>query len=79
MKRNFVKFEWDEVSQRVACYLPLTSPTGKVRVKRNGKPLATRQEILTKNDEIEWQIAYRYQAGQFVNWVKFCGWDESIG
>ncbi|MGQ9462684.1 MAG: hypothetical protein ACUVTP_07985 [Candidatus Fervidibacter sp.] len=66
MRRNFVKVEWDEASRRIVCYPPLTSPTGKVRVKRNGKPLATRQEIFTENDEIEWQIAYRDQTGQFV-------------
>lgn len=44
--------------------LPLTNPTGKIRVKRRGKlsnygiPIATRKEAFRENDYIEWQISY---------------------
>ena len=42
--------------------LPLTEPTGKVRVKRRTKnfdvPVATRREALLEKDYVEWQISY---------------------
>jgi len=44
--------------------LPLTNPTGKIRVKRRGKtsnygkPIATRREVFKENDYVEWQISY---------------------
>jgi hypothetical protein len=42
--------------------LPLTTATGKVRVKRRvnnfGEPIATTSNILGKNDYFEWQISY---------------------
>ena len=44
--------------------LPITTPTGKARVKRRknnrefGIPIATRQKMLTDRDYIEWQISY---------------------
>ena len=42
--------------------LPLTKPTGKVRVKRRtknfGVPVATRREELLEKDYVEWQISY---------------------
>lgn len=47
--------------------LPLTNPTGKIRVKRKsavsnyGLPIATRTEIFTENDYVEWQISYAIQ------------------
>jgi len=47
--------------------LPLTNPTGKIRVKRRSKisnyglPIATRRENLAKDDYIEWQISYATQ------------------
>lgn len=47
--------------------LPLTNPTGKIRVKRRDKasnyglPISTRTENLTKDDYIEWQISYATQ------------------
>ncbi|HCJ66745.1 MAG TPA: hypothetical protein DHV62_05310 [Elusimicrobia bacterium] len=47
--------------------LPLTNPTGKIRVKRRGKgtnyglPIATRVESFTKDDYVEWQISYATQ------------------
>jgi len=44
---------------RIECKLPITEHTSKVRVKRNGvKPVATRREVLTNEDYIEWQISY---------------------
>jgi hypothetical protein len=44
--------------------LPLTNPTGKIRVKEKskiydyGKPFATRQNIINNNCYLEWQIGY---------------------
>jgi len=44
--------------------LPLTNPTGKIRVKRRGRtsnygiPIATRREVFKENDYVEWQISY---------------------
>jgi hypothetical protein len=66
MKRQFVEVAWDETRQKIVCHLPLTSPTGRVRVKRDGHPLATRQTTLQASDVIEWQIAYRDEKGQLV-------------
>lgn len=50
--------------QKLQVFLPITSPTGKVRVKdRNvfheyGKPVSTRSEIVPTTAYIEWQIGY---------------------
>ena len=47
--------------------LPLTNPTGKIRVKRRSKtsnyglPIVTRTENFTKDDYVEWQISYATQ------------------
>lgn len=47
--------------------LPLTNPTGKIRVKcrsrasNYGLPIATRTEKFTKDDYVEWQISYATQ------------------
>lgn len=47
--------------------LPLTNPTGKIRVKRRSKtsnyglPIATRKESFTQDDYVEWQISYATQ------------------
>ena len=44
--------------------LPLTNPTGKIRVKRRGLssnyglPIASRREPFRENDYVEWQISY---------------------
>jgi len=52
---------------RLMIELPLTNPTGKIRVKRRSKvlnyglPIATRRENFTKEDYIEWQISYATQ------------------
>jgi len=45
-------------NRRLVCDLPLTIPTGKVRVLRQGQPVATRQTKVEKGDLIEWQISY---------------------
>lgn len=42
----------------IICSLPVTAHTSKIRVKRNGEPLATRQKELEGTDLIEWQISY---------------------
>lgn len=45
--------------ENIECKLPITMPTSKVRVKRDGiYPVATTKEILTEQDYIEWQISY---------------------
>jgi len=44
--------------------LPMTKPTGKIRVKRRsffaeyGEPVATRQVALSQSNYVEWQIGY---------------------
>lgn len=43
---------------RLICYLPVTMPTGKVRVKRHGYPVATRSFPCGREDIVEWQISY---------------------
>lgn len=49
---------------RLAVILPMTQPTGKIRVKeRNffgeyGNPVATRREPLSQSCYVEWQIGY---------------------
>lgn len=48
---------------RIICKLPLTQPTGRVRVKRKGQPIAVRQEPISHEDVLEWQIAYRDDKG----------------
>jgi len=45
---------------RLICFLPITKPTSKVRVKREGRvPIATRRMILKEEDYIEWQVSYK--------------------
>ena len=44
--------------------LPLTTPTGKIRVKRRGRtsncgiPIATKREVFKEIDYVEWRISY---------------------
>ena len=44
--------------------LPLTKPTGKIRIKRRsvfheyGLPVRPRQDALTQANDVEWQIGY---------------------
>jgi len=52
---------------RLIIRLPLTNPTGKIRVKRRsqisnyGVPVATRETSFTNEDYVEWQISYATQ------------------
>ncbi len=66
MPREFIRVDWDENAKRIVCYLPLTKPTGRCRVKRNGQPVPVRQVHLQPNDALEWQIAYRDDTGKPV-------------
>ena len=53
--------------EKLIIELPLTNPTGKIRVKRRheatnyGLPIASRRESFTGDDYIEWQISYATQ------------------
>lgn len=53
--------------EKLIIELPLTNPTGKIRVKRRrrdsnyGLPIATRAERFTEDDYVEWQISYATQ------------------
>ena len=50
----------DPVQREVICNLPITKPTSKVRIKRRGiEPIAPRRVKLDQHDYIEWQISYR--------------------
>jgi len=52
---------------RLIIKLPLTNPTGKIRIKRRSKtsnygiPIATRETSFTNEDYVEWQISYATQ------------------
>jgi len=51
-------------NKRLIVQLPLTNPTGKIRVKRRDKdlnygiPISTKKESFTTDDYVEWQISY---------------------
>ena len=47
---------WED--NKIVCFLPITLPTSKVRVKRGGMSLAVRQNTLKGSDLLEWQISY---------------------
>lgn len=53
-KQSEILFE----NEQIVCSLPITAHTSKIRVKRNGEPLATCQKELKETDLIEWQISY---------------------
>jgi hypothetical protein len=62
---NDINCKWDNNDKKIKCYLPITLPTSKVRVKSNGiNPKATRQTKISEEDFIEWQISYRDQMGR---------------
>jgi hypothetical protein len=54
-------------NEKLIIELPLTNPTGKIRVKQRsrisnyGLPIATRTKKFTKDDYVEWQISYATQ------------------
>lgn len=60
----FNTVHFDDEAQRLWAVLPLTSPTGKIRVKRRshfdeyGQPVAACAESLVQSNYIEWQIGY---------------------
>ncbi len=60
---------------RLVIKLPLTNPTGKIRVKRRltssnyGTPVATRRQHLTDKDYVEWQISYATKASSVMSKV----------
>ena len=55
---------FDEENKKIFVDIPLTSPTGKIRIKPRsmfyeyGRPHATRSVSLTQNNYVEWQIGY---------------------
>ena len=55
---------FDNEARLLRAELPLTSPTGKIRVKRRshfeqyGEPVAACSEHLLQSDYVEWQIGY---------------------
>jgi predicted RNA-binding protein with TRAM domain len=66
MPRPFIPVRWDPTARRILCDLPLTQPTGRVRLRREGRPIAARQVPLQADDMFEWQIAYRDEEGNPV-------------
>lgn len=46
------------INGKLVCYLPITTPKGKVRVLRGDQQVATRSTELREGDLIEWQISY---------------------
>ncbi len=54
MVESEVKWE----NGKIVCQLFITLPTSKVRVKRDDKPIAARQNNLREDDLLEWQISY---------------------
>lgn len=59
----------DENAKEIAVEIPLTSPTGKIRIKERssafeyGLPFASRQRELHPGNYIEWQIGYDWPSG----------------
>ena len=55
---------FDETNKRILVDIPLTTPTGKIRIKSRsmfyeyGIPHATRSKPITQNNYVEWQISY---------------------
>ncbi len=54
----------NSAQKQIIVEIPLTSPTGKIRIKSRsvifeyGIPYATRQKPFTQNNYVEWQISY---------------------
>ncbi|WP_293449050.1 R.Pab1 family restriction endonuclease [Persephonella sp.] len=54
----------DYKNQKIIIEIPLTQPTGKIRIKERqgytdfGIPVATRQKVFNPNMYVEWQIGY---------------------
>ena len=64
MQFDEAKVVYDEVQQILSVVLPMTKPTGKVRIKNRtffgeyGEPVAARTTPISLNSYIEWQIGY---------------------
>ena len=54
-----VESEVDWQNEKIVCFLAITLPTSKVRIKRKGEPVATRQRAIEGDDLLEWQISYK--------------------
>jgi hypothetical protein len=54
-----VRSEVDWKNGKIVCFLPITLPTSKVRIKRKGEPIASRQVKIQDDDLLEWQISYK--------------------
>jgi hypothetical protein len=62
-KRETPKVEFRIKGEAIEISLPITTPTGKARVKRPvpghaPNPVATRQVTMGEADYLEWQISY---------------------
>lgn len=63
----------DQLTCKITCKIPLTTTSGKIRVKRResvnqyGIPVATRRENFSQNHYIEWQISYDVRTDDIPN------------
>ena len=61
---------FDEENKKILVDIPLTTHTGKIRIKSRsmfseyGKPHATRREPLNQSNYVEWQIGYDLEYGK---------------
>jgi len=59
----------DYCNKKILIEIPLTQPTGKIRIKERksytdfGVPIATRQKVFNENMYVEWQISYDAEFG----------------
>jgi hypothetical protein len=57
-------YKVDEQNKKILIEIPITTPTGKIRIKERksytdfGLPVATRQRCFNENMYVEWQIGY---------------------
>ena len=70
--------------QEIKIIIPITTPTGKVRMKRRrnlfGEPVATRSVPIATEDYIEWQISYYISFEQiYASIVKYKDTGEVFG
>ncbi len=69
-----IECEYDKNQKKVWCILPITLPTSKIRLKRNGnEPIAPRNTEITDKDYIEWQISYRDPNGKLIEFGESLG------
>jgi hypothetical protein len=66
-----IECKFDKNQKKVWCILPITLPTSKFRLKRNGiEPIAPRKTTITDKDYIEWQISYKNPNGGLIEFGK---------